>query len=324
VIEQITGNSYGYQLKNSLFLPLGMSNSYSTLNEVLANEPQNYAYPHGISVTSGTRQTVAIYPRYINSVLDPIVNSAGGVHLSFNDAAKYLQALSIQSLPSISQNTFQSVTYQDVRGISRDSIGDYSDPFGFYFSTYSKGLLVGNYLGNIFFGHNGGTMGHSTFMITYPDSKISIGFFSNQQAYSYVSMFIMANYIFDIIRGNNNYFVGPNNYCTYANADPLVQNNYNNVSANVLLTIKYTGTWTNPVYGSITITLYGFNQLKLQIGIAYGFLRGQYGDNFVWCSENLMECEYKNVQFSTIIGLYATKMSINFEPTVSPYVFTRA
>jgi len=323
VIEQITGNTYGFQLKNNLFSPLGMSNSYSTLTDVLANEPQNYAYPHGISVTSGTPQTVPIYPRNINSVLDPIVNSAGGVHLSINDAVKYLKALSTQSLPSISTSTFQSVTYQNLRSISQDRIGDYTDPFGFYFSTYSKGLLNGNYLGNKFFAHNGGTMGHSTFIITYPDSAISIGFFSNQQAYSYVSMFIMANYIFDVVTGNNNYYVGPNNFCNYANVTPLVQNNYNNVSANVLLTIKYIGTWTNPVYGSITISLSGLTQLKMQIGIAYGFLRGQSGDNFIWCSENLMECEYKNVQFSTIVGLLATKVSINFEPTVAPYVFTR-
>jgi CubicO group peptidase (beta-lactamase class C family) len=324
VIEQVTGNSFGHQIKNNLFTPLGMSNSYSTLTDVLATEPLNYAYPHGISVTSGSRQTVPIYPRNINTVLDPIINAAGGVHLSVNDAAKYLKALSTKNIPSVCTSTFESSTYQDLRSISKDRIGDYSDPFGFYFSTYSKGLINGNYLGNKFFSHNGGTMGHSTFLITYPDSAISIGFFSNQHAYSHVSMFLMANYIFDVVRGNNNYYIGPDNYCDYVEVEPLVQNNYSNVSASVLLTIKYIGTWTNPVYGSITISLFGLNQLKMQIGIAYGFLRGQSGDNFVWCSENLMECEYKNVQFSTIIGLIATKMSINFEPTVAPYIFTRS
>jgi len=329
VIEKITGDSWSNLIKTRIFRPLGMTHSYTSVRDVLNVEPQNYAYPHGVSIETGTRTTVPIYPRDINTIFDGMVNSAGAALFSINDMAKYLLAVQEKKIPGVSAMTYDMVTMDRLKSITPRVINQI-EAYGIYISDYSFGLLNGNYKGKHFHCHNGGTLGQSTLIITFPYEKISIAFATNQFSYSLVPELLIATYIFDQLKGIENNDINANNICEHSEVVPLSPRVFLTIPANVQGAGKYEGTYENNVYGTLTVTKNPENshELLMQIGIIHGKLRAQNslgGETvFRWWTENVMDCFEHVVTFKQSGNEgRAESVEIVLDETVDAYSFGR-
>jgi len=153
IIEKVSGKSYGDYLKETIFAPLGMTNSGYDLNDTrLENRASGYA-----SAGEG---------KYVNSE-DPDMSgpfAAGGIYSTVEDMFLWDQVLYTNKLlkSSTLQEAFTPVTLNDGRK-----------------KPYGMGWMINQTRGLKEFGHGGDITGYNSFMKRYPEQKFTVIVLSN-------------------------------------------------------------------------------------------------------------------------------------------------
>jgi len=293
VAESVTNKSWKQLIADEIFTPLGMNNSTATIADAVASG--HYAYPHLINAVTGIATNYQ--PRNLNALTVDQVAAAGSVCLSVGDSAKLLAALNTPNfggLLSQASNTFlhraEIMTLYNHDGSGSTSINfldDTSDPLPFSVSTYGNGWLHGMYKGRSVLLHNGGTLGQSTWIFSFPDDGISLLFVSNMGDVSGLGQYMWdwAIYARDQMMNDTAQSTNPSTICSRVFAVPgFVDNSYrigagyvgNFTSVEIA---QWTGTYKNDFWGTLTVySVMPGNRVRAKYGLFEGdFLRDASG-----------------------------------------------
>lgn len=156
IIERVGQKSFKNQLKEKIFIPLGMKDTKVVDNEnmVIKNKAYSYTFNNGI---------------YVNNPVNLSTIGSSGIYTTINDLA--LWAKNYQN-PVVGNSGFykkmQAVTILN----SEKEI------------NYGLGLQVDNYKGSDIVFHGGGTASYRSYILHVPKHKLSIIFLSNANDFS--------------------------------------------------------------------------------------------------------------------------------------------
>ena len=166
IVEQITNKSWDTTIKENLFEPLEMKNSYTTFQEM--KESKNYSLPYGL--LEGKTEKVKF--EEFNSI-----SPAGAIKSTVNDMANWMLAWLNNGVFNekqvIPQNYISEATrLQNIKGgrYEKDAFL-FGDGFGWRLRT-----TYGHYR----IDHGGNTFGFSSSLVMFPFEKIGIVVLTNQ------------------------------------------------------------------------------------------------------------------------------------------------
>ncbi len=165
VIQARTGKTYDQQMRERVFIPLGMTNA-STTYEAMINHP-NAAQPH---VKSGTRWvSTTIKPTYYR------VAPAGGVNASIKDMANWLRAQMGHRPDVISPAVIQTITTPVINTPGeRHRYRVRWRQERVTKAQYGLGWRIYDYAGHEMIYHRGGLQGYRAEVAYLPDKQIGI------------------------------------------------------------------------------------------------------------------------------------------------------
>jgi len=292
VASTVTNKNIHELIRERFFAKLGLTSGvYTTTAEALQN-PALYAYPYALDAD----YNVVPLPREGNTVLDGAVAAAGSVYMSIKSLTTYLTSMQTGLSEVVSPDSFKRITYprQDTFPTNGFVL-----PLHLWFHSYGHGWLQGTYRGERFIWHNGGTVGHTTLMMVFPDQKISIGVLTNQLAITSLTHILFGLYSFDQIMGYDSLFT-PDNICSRASATPVGGPElWAGLTTTVTNPNRYAGTYCNcDGWKKLYVTKGPVDTVSLAVGIAKGLLRQQDGNSFLWFGEDWCEPEEYTVRFA--------------------------
>jgi CubicO group peptidase (beta-lactamase class C family) len=171
LVEKLTGKSWGDNIKQNIFEPLGMSRSNVTVAEMEKSREVSYGY------TIREDNSIKKLPYYHINGMSP----AGAINSTVLDMAKWVTAW-------INNGKYngKEVIPADFRNeaISSQAILDGSLPSkqrpGIYFSNYGFGWFVDSYNGHYRVEHGGNIDGFSANASFFPSDSLGIVVLSNQ------------------------------------------------------------------------------------------------------------------------------------------------
>jgi len=276
IIPVVTGKPWEVYVYDSLLMPLGMKNTHTLVTGM--NQRPNVATPYTTSFTA--KLTELPYDQVDN------LGPAGSMVSSVHDLSKWL----IMQLDSgkyegrkiLPWNVIQKTRDINIALSSRKNANSSS-----HFTGYGLGLFMTDYLGKQIFWHTGGAFGFVSNTCFVPEEKLGIVILTNNDNQSFFE--ILRHQILDAYLGapfvdkhsvafksfreiENNKVAGMNAYesrVQQATEPPLPLNNY-------------TGKYTHPLYGNITITRENRDLLIKFDGHRQLSAKLQYMDNQEW------------------------------------------
>lgn len=167
VIEEVTGKTYQQELKEKVFMPLGMKDASTDYAELITSG--NMAQPHMFK--RGRLQPTVVNDTYYN------VSPAGGINASIADMANWLKALLGHREDVIQQQTIDSVFTPNVLANSRNR--------NFYQwkrvrrAHYALGWRVLQFPADTIIYHGGYVTGYRSEVVIHPTEKVAICVLSN-------------------------------------------------------------------------------------------------------------------------------------------------
>jgi len=182
IASSVANTTWESGIASRILAPLEMN---STITSTLAAYATgNYALPHGLNPQTNK---VEPYPPTVNTIIEPI-GPAGSIVSSIADMTKWTRFLvsggntkNGKSLLSAKSLEFTFAPHMTLSGPRYDSF-QFDSPFfpaAFHTQTYGVGWLRGDYRGTTMLWHNGGTIGHTTFVVLLPIYKLSVTILSN-------------------------------------------------------------------------------------------------------------------------------------------------
>ncbi len=147
VIERVSRQTFFDYLKNVIFDPLGMDQTfYDDPRMIITNRSEGYKFSDG---------------RLVNDALkDPAGYSTGGILSSANDLLKWLKALNSNAI--LGADTRRMMFY----------------PF---LNNYGLGWQILEKNGKTMYNHNGGTHGYDSRIVYYPKEEVFIAILGNNE-----------------------------------------------------------------------------------------------------------------------------------------------
>lgn len=240
IVEEVTGKSWEENLKDKIFNPLNMVNSYTDLDSMKKNN--NFSYGYGLS--NGETQKV-LYEKYYN------YKPAGGIRSSAKDLGNWMIAWlnegkfkEKQVLPK--DFVINATTIHNIRpNKNEESAFLFGDGFGWRMESQG-----GNY--KVY--HGGNTSGFSSLVLTYPFEKLGITVLTNQtnSILPYIIGDIIKNRMLDLPKTDlENYPVIVNDI--YIPSEIKQELNSKKKPTHNLL--SFIGKYENKGYGTIEIEL---------------------------------------------------------------------
>lgn len=248
VIEKITGKSWEENMKERIFTPLGMSNTNLSVSDMEKSNDHSLAYSTKDSILK------AIPYRNIDAM-----GPAGSVNSSAKDMAKWLITW-INNGKYNDKEIFSSayrnaaITVQMATGGGTPG----SDQPDIHFSGYGLAWGLSSYRGHYRVEHGGGIDGFITTTGFYPSDSIGIFVSSNQGGVTSSIRNFIADRMLKLRYENWNKFLLDNANKAKEAAKTILKNDsighvFNTKPSHNLK--DYTGTYTNPGYGSLEIIL---------------------------------------------------------------------
>jgi len=154
VIERVAGQTFGAFMQTRVFQRLGMTSTFSYDPQRLADPARALGYaPEGDH-----------FDLYDSDSLDQLVGS-GSIFSSVADLFRYDQALYTETLVKHASLT---------AAIQSGRLNDGS------LTDYGFGWEVGQYAGTAYMGHSGSWVGFTSYMLRFPDQKLSVFVLSNR------------------------------------------------------------------------------------------------------------------------------------------------
>jgi CubicO group peptidase (beta-lactamase class C family) len=298
IVELKTGKSWDQNIQERIFDPLGMT--LSTPSVQAAMDAGHYAYGHLINDTSHT--VVNTYPLNANVLTADDVKPAGGIHLTAQDAAKYLSAfldptfkglLTAATAKRLVQGA--SITMYGYNGLT-NAVVNYIDrpngaiPLSLY--AYGYGNIHGMYKGRHIALHNGGMIGQSSWFVSFPEDKLAFMMVANMDSLSGTGQFMFdaAVYARDQIVNDTEVSVNTETVCGRVFALPgWVDDNWRNglglvdTFTNQEIS-KWVGTYVHGFYGAIVVSARPGNRVYIKYGKLEGDLFRDTAGKLIWAS----------------------------------------
>ncbi len=317
VIPKITGKEWQVYVKDSFFIPIGMTNTYASINDAPKNK---LSKPYTTSYT-GVLHDVP-FDKWDN------LGPAAAIISNATDMGKWL----LFQLDSGRVNGKQVVPFdvlQKTRDINIVTNSRRSSSVPTHIAGYGLGLFVADYNGRQVYWHTGGAAGMLSVVCFVPEERLGFAVLSsndNQNLFSILRAQILDAYLGVPYRNRSKAALnGFNADMKKSLAEIREWKDRVKGSAPALSLQAYTGTYTNPLYGSINISSH-------QSGLLIKFNSHEdlsatldYMDNGEW----LMQ--YNNIEY----GIFPVKFNIKNNKVLSietrqnefvefdPYVFTK-
>lgn len=173
VIKRVSGMSWEEFVKVRILEPLGMDNSYTSLNQI--TDRSNVATPH--STETGVLKTISHYQR------DPekINGASGAIFSNVDDLCKWilLQLNHGKYGENLEKQLFSETNHQKMWTI-QTTIEAHADPrYNSHFAGYGLGWHLTDVNGNMMVSHTGGLPGMLSRTVLIPDLDLGIVVLTN-------------------------------------------------------------------------------------------------------------------------------------------------
>ena len=159
IIEKATGAGIATELRKRFWSPLGLSNTYFTIEEEI---PDNVAHVWGSQQPGGETEDLTFVPRAAH---DSIIHPSGGVFTMAEDLARWSDALFQGEIISESQ---LDEMLEFVATSKKDGIQ--SQGYGLGLQHFLPGWIRGVDV----YGHSGGSIGSVAYMVYLPEYGVSV------------------------------------------------------------------------------------------------------------------------------------------------------
>ena len=167
-IESVSGNSWDDEIREKIFQPLGMINSFTTYREFMNHPERSTGY--------GVDGTTPMPHLNIDNIAP-----AGSISSTPKDYVKWLQTWvnkgEFEGKPFLTKEEYKQYSYP--QSCSRKPKGE----FGFYWAGWGGNIADGK----TDIGHSGGIDGQNAFIVVKPDDGFGIFVLTNQRSdYKYL------------------------------------------------------------------------------------------------------------------------------------------
>jgi CubicO group peptidase (beta-lactamase class C family) len=318
IIPKVTNKEWNTYVKDSFFIPIGMTGTYASINDI----PQENTLPKPYTTSyTGVLREVPL-DKWDN------LGPAASIVSNATDLSKWL----LFQLDSGRVNGRQVVPFealQKTRDINIILNSRRSSSAPTHMTGYGLGLFAADYNGRQVYWHTGGAAGMLSLVCFVPEEKLGFAVLSSNDNQNLFA--VLRPQLLDAYMG-----------LPYRNRSKLALPGFNQEMKKSLQEISdwkarvkgsspalplqaYTGTYTNPVYGSITVSL-------KDSGLMIKF--NSHEDltatlNYMDKGEWLMQ--YNNIEY----GIFSVKFNISNKKVISietkqnefveidPYIFTK-
>jgi CubicO group peptidase (beta-lactamase class C family) len=272
IIELKWNMTYAQAVQTKLFAPLGMTGSAATHAEAMLTG--KYAYPHVVSAT--TSEAINVQPLDVNVLTVDTVAPAGSISVTAADEAKWLSAVlspTYKGLVSAATGVYlRKANIQSLYGrdgsptfTTMNWFNDVGGRLELQFYAYGNGYLHGYYRDRPVIAHNGGTLGHSSWTLAFPDDNLAFTIVANMDSVSSSAqyMFDWAIFAYDKFMGFHTNTVKTAEICQRFNLKatgsegPLLAYVDNSYITDFNLTDVFTPAYVNSVVGTYRNEFYG-------------------------------------------------------------------
>ncbi|KAG9772952.1 beta-lactamase/transpeptidase-like protein, partial [Aureobasidium melanogenum] len=252
VIESVTGKSQADLLRDRIFEPLGMNESYYSRQDAASCQASN---PRCILADSyGWNKETSSYTKWALNQSNP-ANGAAGIISNVIDYSKWVRTLMYESGPVSKEGHAKLKHPSSMQSVET---APYSGP-----SWYGLGLDAGVYRGERVFGHTGGISGYASSFKFLPDRKFGFVMIQNSMSTAFEAM--EWRLVDEFLGGPEDEFYNMNRTQSdltkkrEEKLKALPSKLYPNVPSEPvqpqLPLQSYTGTYTNAAYGNFSIGL---------------------------------------------------------------------
>lgn len=326
MIEHLSGRTYEAFLREKILNPLGMKDLNFSVDTMVRQKDFSYGY---VNDASGKAQLTP----YVNlDVMKPV----GGMNTSVSEMAKWVM-LWLNKGKHKGQQLIPEAYVQDAKssqmivggGLPTLKVPDVQ------FETYGLGWFQSSYRGHYRVEHGGNISGFSTSTCFFPSDSLGIVIFCNQDVSNNKVIAAVKNLIADRLlqlpyKDWQSLLYGPTRIAKTGQPGENVQQPAKDTKANQLLPAgtanDFEGDYTNPGYGSFTVTAEG-DSLFAHISGQSFFLRHSRHTVFDLLSKsdnNGYGGAWFSVVFNCNAGGNIESAGILLEPTIDkPILFTR-
>jgi CubicO group peptidase (beta-lactamase class C family) len=253
VIAEVSGQSWEDFVETRILKKLGMEETTTRCSSV--EKGGNIALPHAI--IEGKLQLVK--PSAIDNT-----NPAAGINTGADDVCKWMKMLLDSGKISDKENLFSKRTTRQLWSVVTPMpIGESAPELKraqLNFSGYALGFRVQDYCGRKIVWHTGGLAGYVSKITLLPDMNLGIAVFTNQEsgeAFNSITYNILDHYIgntfYDWVEAYKQ--VNKRQSAAAQEREQSDMEARNKLSKPSLSLEKYAGTYNDPWYGNISITL---------------------------------------------------------------------
>ena len=255
VIARVSGMSWEEFVKENIFIPLNMDNSYSSFSQII--DSSNLATPHSTEGDS---------TKAIDQYIDMINGAAGGIYSNVDDISNWMLVhLNRGKYGDSLKNELFTLARQREMWTINTKLGVNRNPnYNSHFSGYGLGWGLSDIKGNMSVSHTGGLPGMLSKTIMIPDINLGVVVLTNTSDGGGALFGIVSNTIVDSYLGVDDYGWMEKYYHYYQKR----QNAGDSVTMQVWETVAaantehinpedYIGIYEDPWFGKIEVFLKG-------------------------------------------------------------------
>jgi len=186
-------------LAREIFSPAGMEHTSARMSDAIT-DGWFVAKPHQAGAFPEGDGFVGRVARLTTEKNDSNMQSAGGMIMSANDAARWLELL----VEDGKIDGRQIIPVDAIQGARAELVSVDSEGGGYTRDYYGLGWYIGAYKGDTIISHGGGFAGYSTRISYMPERKIGVASFANESTLGAQLPVIINNYVYDRLTGRAN------------------------------------------------------------------------------------------------------------------------
>ncbi len=329
VIARVSGKSWDENIRQNIFIPLGMNNSSTTVEEYerTPNHATGYkADPMSTDTIPDNLFSLPLTKTDYKSTNINTAGAAGSINSNIVDMEKWL-SLQMNDGKFNGKEMIKKEMILDMHSPQIPTGGTYDVSSHFTPASYCLGWGEMTYRGNYMVQHAGGIDGFSSFVTFMPKQKIGIIILTNKDSTHFHSM--LASEIYDRLLGipdnhwSDKLFNDFNAYLPLKKA-ALEEEEKNRVTETKPShpMVDYAGIYRHPAYGDLIVKYEGPG-LTVQTNDMKTDLKHYHYDVFrAWSGKPLDPLDFK-ITFTMNEKGEIAKASVPFEPSVDAIEFVK-
>ena len=310
VIPKVTGRQWEDYITDSILRPLNMSNSYTKSNGI-EKKVKNISVPYTTSYSRTLKEVP--YDHWDN------LGPAASIVSNVNDLSHWL-LFQLDSGKYNGKEIMPWAVLQKTRDVNIITSSRKSSLYPIHFRGYGLGLNVADYNGRQVYWHTGGAAGMVSNVCFVPEEKLGIAILTNNDnqnffeclRYQILDAYLGVPYVNRSLQQLSGFNKGMNDQLAEIDGWKKTMEDVMNGSDSVSkagVKYKYAGTYSNQLYGTITITKsndYGY-KIKFNSHKELEATLKSMGGAEDWL------LEYNNIEY----GIYKIKFKIQNNKVIS-------